>query len=962
MSDQIQYLADNCSNIPTPFGNGCIATRVEETIPNSFSWDLPNDFGTADASVTYLHAISDIVGGVTYFYPPAVTNPTSPIVCTDVTSIQSWIDSLGFDITYTVNSLNEIIVYFGVPGEETRFSFWMGESYPDGYTNKLVPTVIGAQVDEFTYQEVQVVKEKQTDGTFIDRFFLPGDGILTEVFADRGKKVSFGKCPEDCWTPTSICKCYGGGSETTFNDTDGVDDMFFSCNTTYTKWYSVGTDGSDLFTQAIRECIFRGGVAQLTLTTTDNLVFTFNATAIDNDSGGTSGIGDYSFFGNAPTAGSGSISSATLVCSTGRSGTACLFTNCKGEQEWRDVTLRSGTNDYTVISQDSLVDCPTDCSVTETVELIACANETTPEANIGDYILTIATICVDSREVLGFTAYNVTNGNTLLVNPVLTISCEPTPQIQEIQNCIKDADGVKWSQIAVVLTTVPPTIVTNLYYNLSNLALGTPAGDSTKWTSCDCNLTPDCCYCFCAMMPPLVKSEKAGSTGLVKATICTTNWRDCDLKVVKRTYTIDGKDVPEATFLKLKYSKISCTDPIPTYTPGTPTCATYPDPIYGVIVLNVTIFTNDTDPTDTFTVYNLADNYAGLGNIGDVYLPADELLISACDCSPLPDCITVTEDCYEALTDIKGVANQGDTITVTVTNNALTGTSLYNIIHTATGSLIYSGTDPLSAGIDLNNATQWVLSPCDPVLPEVYDIREKEVCGTIDGSAECYELIKIYTRNPLTGESTTLFYETVTGVKVTGTVVEVCCTCDCLCELPTLNMRCMGYQRENGNKGWISGYESAPWVGNKVASNADYDTFITDVGFASLVGAPRGLRYIIEVANVNGDTSAQGTIIDIPVPTANFETVLANVVNTALGFDIFYYDGIGWSFQYNTAWTTLEVVVTEYADNHIGGYQLISFGGWGVRLNGTTLEDGIGVDPLNINSGNWFTLSNCTPI
>ena len=332
-------------------------------------------------------------------------------------------------------------------------------------------------------------------------------------------------------------------------------------------------------------------------------------------------------------------------------------------------------------------------------------------------------------------------------------------------------------------------------------------------TDCEaCNLTPDCCFCFCAMTLPIVKAavkskiaakeavavketmsksaEKSlarevkavATTKPVKVNICITNWRDCNQTVVKRTYTIDGVDVPEATFLKLKYTKTVCADPIPTFTPGTPTCGTYVDAVYGVVVLNVTIFTNDANPTDTFTIYNLADNYTGLGNIGDVYLPADETLVSACNCSPLVDCITTTEECYKALVDVKGVANTGDTITVKVTNNAVTNTDYYEITHSTTNSLIYAGTDPVTdIGLDINNVSVWELSPCDPPAPEVFDILEKEVCGTIDGSTDTYELVRVYTRNPTTGAMSTLFYEDKFGNQITGVVVEVCCTCDTLC-------------------------------------------------------------------------------------------------------------------------------------------------------------------------------------
>jgi hypothetical protein len=84
-----------------------------------------------------------------------------------------------------------------------------------------------------------------------------------------------------------------------------------------------------------------------------------------------------------------------------------------------------------------------------------------------------------------------------------------------------------------------------------------------------------------------------------------------------------------------------------------------------------------------------------------------------------------------------------------------------------------------------------VLFKCVEPLP----ILEKEICGTIDGSIDNYELIKIYTREPLTGVQNIIHYEDKFGNIVTGEVVEVCCNCNSLCSLPTLllNRVCFGY-------------------------------------------------------------------------------------------------------------------------------------------------------------------------
>lgn len=69
----------------------------------------------------------------------------------------------------------------------------------------------------------------------------------------------------------------------------------------------------------------------------------------------------------------------------------------------------------------------------------------------------------------------------------------------------------------------------------------------------------------------------------------------------------------------------------------------------------------------------------------------------------------------------------------------------------------------------------------DPCKEPLGVVLEKEVCGTIDGSTDTYELVRVYTRNPTTGASTILFYEDNFGNQITGVIVETCCTCDTLC-------------------------------------------------------------------------------------------------------------------------------------------------------------------------------------
>jgi hypothetical protein len=250
------------------------------------------------------------------------------------------------------------------------------------------------------------------------------------------------------------------------------------------------------------------------------------------------------------------------------------------------------------------------------------------------------------------------------------------------------------------------------------------------------------------------------------------------------------------------------------------------------------------------------------------------------------------------------------------------------------------------------------------------NVQEKEVCGTIDGSTSSYELIRIYTRNPLTGLMSVIHYEDNFGNVVSGTIVEVCCDCNTLCEVtPSLlpvNMRCDSYSRSNNvnnslqnQGGWLSGYNNTLYF-DKWSNTATYDLLMNDLGQPSLVGAPRNLQYQIS-GEINGNTFS-GTVT-IPVPTAGTPLSLANQINAIVGANVLDYDGYGWSFQYNSAWTSYSLLIGELADNHAGGFQDISFGWkWAVRLNAGVLEDGIGVDPNNLNNGNWFSAANCVSI
>ena len=195
MPELIEYLEDGCSLEAVPHTYGCVKARDTQTIPNTYGFNIPNDFGTTDATNTYFHAISDTT--TTYFYPPAVTNPSTPIICTDVVAIQAFLDGLSSGITYTINGYNEIVLTYANPGDENIWTFWLGTNIPAEYTNKLTPTLHDLQVDTFSFVPVQVIKFKNQDGTYIDKYFLPSTtSNLTEVVIGISDIFNFGECHE----------------------------------------------------------------------------------------------------------------------------------------------------------------------------------------------------------------------------------------------------------------------------------------------------------------------------------------------------------------------------------------------------------------------------------------------------------------------------------------------------------------------------------------------------------------------------------------------------------------------------------------------------------------------------------------------------------------------------------------------------------------------------------------------
>lgn len=117
-----------------------------------FEFDYASDFGTTDASDTFMHIVSDSVNGIQHYMPPAITNPTTPVPFSDVTSIQNAIDQIlvagGFnagDIVWQVISPTQVVVWYNLSAGALNSiypdMFWAGTNVADNYTNKTVPSI-----------------------------------------------------------------------------------------------------------------------------------------------------------------------------------------------------------------------------------------------------------------------------------------------------------------------------------------------------------------------------------------------------------------------------------------------------------------------------------------------------------------------------------------------------------------------------------------------------------------------------------------------------------------------------------------------------------------------------------------------------------------------------------------------------------------------------------------------------
>ena len=239
-----------------------------------------------------------------------------------------------------------------------------------------------------------------------------------------------------------------------------------------------------------------------------------------------------------------------------------------------------------------------------------------------------------------------------------------------------------------------------------------------------------------------------------------------------------------------------------------------------------------------------------------------------------------------------------------------------------------------------------------------------ETCADI---ASVETVVRVFELRDATGAVFNRIIELADGtdVSATATLVECGTCCDAPMLLP-INRKCDSYSRSNNvanniqnSGGWLSGYNNGLYQ-DKWTNTATYDQLMIDTGNGGLAGAPRQLQYQVS-GEING--VAFSGVTTVAVPTAGNPAALASAINAIAGATVLVFDSYGWAMQYNTAWTSYSLLIREFADNHAGGFQDISGGrGWAIRLNGSTLEEGINVNPNDFNDGKWFLVSNCVAV
>lgn len=154
-----------------------------------YDFDLPTDYGTTDATDTYFHIL---YLSTAYYYPPAVTNPTTPILIDgNVIAINTFIqnslvaDGQVWDEFYiVVNADKTITVWTKSTYIPTGNEFRLGNISPDNYTNKYFPVIPTTHSTTTTSCiAIQEIKEKDSCTSLETYRYVIEDGAGTLVDA-----------------------------------------------------------------------------------------------------------------------------------------------------------------------------------------------------------------------------------------------------------------------------------------------------------------------------------------------------------------------------------------------------------------------------------------------------------------------------------------------------------------------------------------------------------------------------------------------------------------------------------------------------------------------------------------------------------------------------------------------------------------------------------------------------------
>lgn len=279
------------------------------------------------------------------------------------------------------------------------------------------------------------------------------------------------------------------------------------------------------------------------------------------------------------------------------------------------------------------------------------------------------------------------------------------------------------------------------------------------------------------------------------------------------------------------------------------------------------------------------------------------------------------------------------------------------IIEDGAGNLVDAAS--IIIGFDEANV---VISCPDPIIEE-FDIKEREVCVTIDGSTNSYEAIRVYKRSKTTGVSTLIHYESNTGVILTGTIEEVCCNCNSLCDiLPIANKVGFGY---------ATLFNGRDIVGDRVIVGENMYLDYLEVDGNVLVNSPRLLG-----TTSNGFTATDmgygigyNKIIDLlnTVPEFAANGVRFITASAPLAPNGAWYDPMMWGVEYDDT-RDVRIVIRDIIN--IAG----STHSYSIRLTADPSQtyDAIG-DVVNIANNDWdinnvvnffgvFNLQNITTI